>query len=184
MIKSWEVLSSSIVYQQKWMQITEETCKLPDGRILSPYMIVHVPSFCNIFMVTEAEEIVMVQQYRHAAGIITLELPGGMVDEGEDPANAAMREMREETGYSSEDVSILYSINPNPPLENNQAWFYLAKNVVQNKSTALDAFEDIELVLIPKAVFIKKLLGHEFTHGAQLGAMYAAAIKLGWFVTQ
>lgn len=184
MVKSWEILSSEIVYQKKWLQVKEERCKLPDGRILSPYIIIDVPSFCNIFIVTEQEEIVLVKQYRHAARIISLELPGGMIDNGEDPLTAVIREMREETGYTAEDVSLLYTIHPNPPLENNKAWFYLAKNAKQTQSIALDAFEDIELVLVPKKEFIQKLLNHEFTHGAQTGAMYAAAIQLGWLVAQ
>lgn len=184
MVKSWEVLSSEIVYQKKWLQVKEERCKLPDGRVLDPYIIINVPSFCNVFIVTEQDEIVLVKQYRHAAGIISLELPGGMIDNGEDPLTAIIREMREETGYTSADVSLLYTIHPNPPLENNKAWFYLAKNAKQTQSISLDAFEDIELVLIPKKDFIQKLLNHEFTHGAQTGAMYAAAIQLGWLVAQ
>lgn len=184
MVKSWEVLSSDIVYEKKWLQVKEERCKLPDGRILYPYIIVNVPSFCNVFIVTEQEEIVLVKQYRHAAGIISLEIPGGMIDDGEDPITAVIREMREETGYSSEEISLLFTINPNPPLENNRAWFYLVKNAKKTLPTSLDAFEDIELVLMPKTEFIQKLLNHEFTHGTQIGAMYAAAIHLGWLVAQ
>ena len=60
MIKKWELLSSETVYQKKWMTIREESCLLPDGRVLDPYIIIDVPHFCNVFVVTENEEIVFV----------------------------------------------------------------------------------------------------------------------------
>jgi hypothetical protein len=59
----------------------------------------------------------------------------------------------------------------------------LAKNAVQNHAVALDQYEDIELIKYTKAEFMQCLLNNEFMHGTQLGAMFAAAIKLGWLVT-
>lgn len=179
-IKAWTVQQSTIAYVKKWMKVKEEICLLPDGRILNPYIVIDVPSFCNVFMVTDNEEIVMVKQYRHAAGIISLELPGGMIESGEDPMVAAKREMEEETGYQSSQFELLYSIHPNPPLENNYAFFYLATEVKLTGNTGYDQFEDIEIILLSKEAFMEMILEKTFTHGAQVGAMYAAAIKLGW----
>jgi|LakMenEpi03Aug12_release.lakeMendotaPanAssembly.Ray.scaffolds.fasta_scaffold00409_49 ADP-ribose pyrophosphatase len=182
MIQKWEKLSSEIVYKKKWMNIKEEACKLPDGQIIDSYIIVDVPHFCNVFVVTAADEVIMVKQYRHAAGMVSIEMPGGMIDEGEDPMVAARREMQEETGYTSEEMSLLYAISTNPALESNRAWFFLAKNAVHNQATALDQYEDIELIKYTKSAFMQCLLNNEFTHGIQLGAMFAAAIELGWLV--
>ena len=182
MIRKWEQISSDIVYQKKWMKIREESCRLPDGQVLNPYIIVDVPNFCNVFVVTEMEEVIFVKQYRHAAGIISLELPGGMIDEGEDPIKSVAREMKEETGYVSEEIELLFTVYPNPPLESNIAWFYIAKNAKNIHSRSLDQFEDIEVIKISKNDFLRMLLNNEFTHGAQVGAMYAAAIKMQWLV--
>ncbi len=179
-IKPWSIHQSRIGYAKKWLGVQEEACQLPDGRIIDPYLIIKVPDFCNIFMVTPKEEIVMVKQYRHAAGIITLELPGGMIEANEDPMIAAKREMVEETGYQTDQFELLYSVHPNPPLESNYAYFYLAIAVESTGKTAYDPFEDIEIVLVPKEDFMQQLLAHSFKHGAQVGAMYAAAIQLGW----
>lgn len=184
MINKWNLLSAEIKYQKKWLTVYEQEVQLPDGRILSPYLVIHVPSFCNVFIVTEKEEVVLVKQYRQAAGIVSIELPGGMVDPGEEPMNAALREMEEETGFSTNDMELLYTIHPNPPLENNQAWFYLAKNAKQVKNIQLDPFEDIELLKFSKQQFMEMLLTHSFTHGSQIGAMYAAVCKLGWLVAE
>lgn len=183
LIKPWTVQQSTVVYTKKWMRIMEEVCQLPDGQIINPYFIIEVPDFCNVIMVTTQDEIVMVEQYRHAAGIVSLELPGGMIEPGEDPMLAAKREMEEETGYQSNHFELLYSIYPNPPLENNQAHFYLATQVTLTGNTSFDQYEDIKLVLVSKNDFINKLLQNAFTHGAQVGAMFAAAIKLGWLKT-
>ncbi|HLD52252.1 MAG TPA: NUDIX hydrolase [Sediminibacterium sp.] len=179
-IKPWTVQQSTVVYAKKWMQIKEEICQLPDGQIINPYFVIEVPDFCNVVMVTAQDEIVMVEQYRHAAGIISLELPGGMIEPGEDPMLAAKREMEEETGYQSNHFELLYSIYPNPPLENNRAHFYLATQLTLTGNTSFDQYEDIKLVLVNKHDFMNKLLQNSFTHGAQVGAMFAAAVKLGW----
>jgi ADP-ribose pyrophosphatase len=179
-IKPWLVQQSTIVYSQKWMKVKEEVCLLPDGQTINPYFVIDVPDFCNVVMVTNQDEIVMVQQYRHAAGIISLELPGGMIEPGEDPMVAAKREMEEETGYQANQFDLLYSIHPNPPLENNRAHFYLATQLTLTGKTAFDQYEDIKLVLIKKQAFLDQLLQNSFTHGAQVGAMFAAAIRLGW----
>jgi 8-oxo-dGTP pyrophosphatase MutT (NUDIX family) len=184
MTKPWELLSSEIVYEKKWLKLKEDACRLPDGRVLSPYLVVDVPGFCNVFVVTEQEEVVLVKQYRHAGGIVSVEMPGGMVDPGEDPGVTVLRELREETGYSSDQVELLYTMHPNPPLESNKAWFYLARNAKPNQTIALDPFEDIQVVLVPKAEFMRMLLNHEFTHGLQMGGMYAAAVKLGWLAPE
>jgi len=180
MPKPWKTLSTTITYRKKWLQIREEACELPDGRVLDPYIIIDIPSFCNIVIVTEKEEVVLVKQFRHAVGIPSIELPGGMIDKGEEPIVAAKREMQEETGYSSKDIELLYTVHPNPPLEHNKAWFFLARNAVQNLTTSFDPYEDIELVLYSKEQFLGMLKENGFTHGIQAGPMFAAALKLGW----
>jgi 8-oxo-dGTP pyrophosphatase MutT (NUDIX family) len=182
-IKPWMVQQSTIVYAKKWLKVKEDKCLLPDGKIIHPYFVIDVPNFCNIVMVTNQDEIVMVEQYRHAAGIVSLELPGGMVEPGEDPILAAKREMEEETGYQSNHFELLYSIHPNPPLENNRAYFYLATQLTLTGKTAFDQYEDIKLVLVKKQDFIHRLLNNSFTHGVQVGAMFAAAMRLGWLKT-
>lgn len=178
--RKWKLLDSRQVYKKKWLTVLEDRCQLPDGSVIDPYFTIRVPDFCNIIMVTPNEEVVLVRQYRHAAGIISLELPGGIIEPGEDPAVAAKREMEEETGFQTNDFQFLYKIHPNPPLESNTAHFYLAKNVVPTGTLALDPFEDIELVFLHRDAFMQKLLQHEFQHGVQLSAMYAAALQLGW----
>jgi len=121
---NWKLLASKNVYQEKWLQIKNDTCELPDGRIIDPYIVVEVPSWTNMVIITKAEKIVLVKQYRHALGKTTLELPGGILEKGELPKDSAIREMQEETGYVSNEVEFIMEISPNPALMNNTAYFF------------------------------------------------------------
>jgi 8-oxo-dGTP pyrophosphatase MutT (NUDIX family) len=90
----------------------------------------------------------MIQQYRHGSKNITLEIPGGLVDD-ESPENAALRELLEETGYQGDNVTYLGATNPNPAIFNNLCHTFLVRNVKKVSETNLDDNEDIEVTLKP-----------------------------------
>lgn len=176
----WEILSTKYVYENKWFHVKTDRCKLPDNRIIDPYFVVETPNFCNMFIVTKDEKIVMVRQYRYPINQTTYELAGGIIEKGETPETAALREMQEETGYTSNEVEYLFTAAANPALMNNIAYFFLAKNAVKIASTNFDALEDIDVIHFSKEKFIQLLNENKMQHGVQLGAMYEAMIRLGW----
>jgi len=95
-IKKWETLSSEYIYRSKWATLRKDVCEMSDGRIVEDYYVLEYPDFTNALAITEDNKVLMVQQYRQAAGIVSLEVPGGVVDAGEDPLDAIKRELLEE----------------------------------------------------------------------------------------
>ncbi len=176
----WKTLSSEYVYHDRWFKARAATCELPDGRIIEPYYVVELPDWANIIVVTKDERMVFVRQYRYAGDIITIELPGGVIDKNESPEAAVKREMTEETGYISNEIEFLYQVSPNPAINDNTAYFYLARNAVLGGVQMFDAFEDIEVVSFSKEAVIRMLGEGKFQHGVQVGAVYAALVKLKW----
>jgi 8-oxo-dGTP pyrophosphatase MutT (NUDIX family) len=147
---------------------------------MEPYYVIEVPDWTNMVIITKDERIVLVKQYRHAFGSTTLELPGGMLEDGESPMTSAIREMQEETGYVSEEVEFLMKISPNPALHNNTAYFFLAKNAEILASTNFDPYEDIIIETFSKEELKQLLKDGKLQHGVQLGAIYQAMLKLKW----
>jgi len=97
----------------------------------------------NVVAVTAEQKVVIVRQYRFGTGTITSEVPGGMVDAGESPLEAAERELREETGYTSRDWRYLGAVEPNPAFMNNLCHHYLALSAQKTGSLDLGEGEDI-----------------------------------------
>ncbi|OIQ97509.1 ADP-ribose pyrophosphatase [mine drainage metagenome] len=176
----WKVLSTKYVYENKWFHAKADSCMLPDGRIIEPYFVVELPNFCNMFIVTKEERVVMVRQYRYPIDQTTYELAGGIIEKDENPETAALREMQEETGYTSGEVEYLFTAAANPALMNNIAYFFLAKNAEKIESTNFDELEDLDVVSFSKEEFLQMLKENKFMHGVQLGAMYESMIRLGW----
>jgi ADP-ribose pyrophosphatase len=119
-----------------------------DQRSHDFYRILSV-DWAQIVPVTSVGEIVMVRQYRHGSRSTTLEIPGGLVEAGEDPAASAVRECLEETGYAASQVRSLGSINPNPALFANRLHSFVAGRAERVGEIRNEGAEETELVLVP-----------------------------------
>jgi ADP-ribose pyrophosphatase len=121
-------------------------------------------TWTQIIPITTDERVVMIRQYRHGAQRVTLEIPGGLVDPGEDPAEAAMRECLEETGYRAPHAEPLGAVNPNPALFANTLHGYFARGVTLEGAVANTGTEVTEPVLVPLRDLRAKLVSGEIDH--------------------
>ncbi|HIC34051.1 MAG TPA: NUDIX hydrolase [Pseudomonadales bacterium] len=117
-----------------------------EDRILKRLVLESV-DWINVVALTEDGRSVMVEQYRFGTGSCTLETPGGMVDAGETPLQAAQRELKEETGYSGGRWKSLGAVQPNPAIHSHLCHHFLAEGVTKNDSQDLGQGEAIAVHL-------------------------------------
>jgi 8-oxo-dGTP pyrophosphatase MutT (NUDIX family) len=142
-----------------------------DGRTHAFYRI-DAEDWVNVIPVTPEGEVVMVRQFRHGLGHVTLEIPGGIVDPGEEAEGAAARELREETGYRAGPVRFLGASNPNPALFGNRVHTYLAEGCVPEGEIQNSATEETQVVLIPRVEIPARLRAGEIDHALVIAALH------------
>ncbi|MDH6056532.1 NUDIX hydrolase [Umezakia ovalisporum] len=172
-IKKWNILKSEIVLEHPWCQVRRDEIELPNGKIVDDFFVVVRPEIALILPITNDEEIVFVRQYRHGVGEILLELPAGGFDPGkEDAAVAAVRELKEETGYLAEKVTKLATLYDNPVKDTNKIHLFLAENVAKYGEQTLDVTEDIEIVLVPVESVLNKINQGEIAVAGTIAALF------------
>ncbi|MFT5291867.1 MAG: ADP-ribose pyrophosphatase [Planctomycetota bacterium] len=133
--------------------------------------VLEMPSWVNVVALTPARELVVVQQFRFGTQSVTTEIPGGVVDPGEEPLAAAKRELREETGYSSTRWSLLGAVEPNPAFQDNLCYHYLAEDVMHTHSLELDPGEDIVVGVLGLEVVRARVQSGSIRHSLVLSAL-------------
>ncbi|GAB3925174.1 NUDIX hydrolase [Mucilaginibacter myungsuensis] len=175
----WKLLHSEYIHKGPWATLRTDRCEMPDGRIMPDYYVLEYPNWVNGVAITEDGKILMVRQYRHAAGIVSLEIPGGVIDGDEAPIDAMRRELLEETGYLFEDIELTATIYPNPATATNQTFCYLAKGGKKVQAQDLDEHEEIIVEQYTIAEIKQLLADNKIPQALHCTALFYGLSKLG-----
>lgn len=166
---SWEVLESEYLYKRPWLTAKREHVKLPTGAEIKDFYVLEYPDFCNVIAITQEGKFLLERQYRHAQHYTGYEIPAGCVEVGEDPMEAAKRELYEETGFGGGEWSHFMTISPNAGACTNYSHTYLAVGVEQLSNQHLEESEDIKIILMESEEVFRMLKNDEF-HQAMMAA--------------
>ena len=166
-IKPWKILGSKYLHPRFRL----DTCELPNGNLLEA-TIFEFRSWANILAITKNRQVVLIKQYRHGVQDVLWEIPGGVVEDSENPLEGVKRELLEETGYTTSHIIQVGKLYPNPALQTNTMYCFLALDVEKVNEQNLDDGEDIEVHLVPLDELIAMTKRGEFPHALQVAALF------------
>ena len=140
--KAWIHEEPENLHDCRVFRLARAPARSPHSGESHTFYRIDADDWVNVVPVTRAGEIVMVRQYRHGARAVTLEIPGGMVDPGETPAEAAARELLEETGYAGASLEPLGAVNPNPAVFGNRCHTFVMRLLLKASTNSLRTLPD------------------------------------------
>ncbi len=179
-IKPWICNGSTTIIKDRWINLHADDCTLPNGTPISPFYVNTLPDFVVAVAVTESGDFIFVRQYRHGTRQILLELPAGCLEPtDESAASGAVRELLEETGYVGDTPVFLCKVAPNATSLSNFAHCYLITGCKKVREQALDASEDLEVVILSAGELRMLLDEGDIIQAVHVAALYYAEQKLG-----
>jgi ADP-ribose pyrophosphatase len=174
-IPKWTTSASRVVAENPFLSLEERTRQEEGTGKNGDFFIVHAPNWANIIALTENDDVVLVEQFRQGSDRIELEIPGGIINSDEAPADSIVRELVEETGYqptNNSSFKLLGEVLPNPAFIQNTCYTYLLTNVRLTGTTQFDEHENIRVRLVPLKEIDSLIRDGQIQHALVIAAFY------------
>jgi len=155
------------------MSLFDIECRSPEGKIRT-FSVIECPDWVNVIPVLEGPEgrqFLMVHQWRYGSAELSVEFPGGILEEGETPEEGAGRELQEETAFMAGSLIKLGSVRPNPAIMSNTVHFYLAENLIPLSGQNLDEDEFVDVLRINEKEVIANMGKPPYIHSLSAAAL-------------
>lgn len=175
-IDRWRRLGARTLHDCRVFRLHEVDFERNGIKHPDPFYVVDSPDWINVIPLTAGGRVLMIRQFRFGTGAETLEIPGGMCDPGEDPAQAARRELLEETGYSAASVIPLGSVHPNPAIQSNRCHSFLADGLNRVSDPDPDPNESFEQLQVPLSDVPGLIASGRITHSLVVAAFHLLSL--------
>jgi 8-oxo-dGTP pyrophosphatase MutT (NUDIX family) len=176
----WTEVDRKEVYRCRVFSVRDTKSRAPDGENRT-FTVLDAPDWAIVIPVaheSDGDRFLMVRQWRHGADELSLEFPGGVLEDGEDGDEAAGRELEEETGWTATSMRKLGTFNPNPAIMSNTVHIFLADGLYRKGKQKLDADEYVDAELIKVAEVIEGMGRPPYVHALMASAL-ALYLRLG-----
>jgi ADP-ribose pyrophosphatase len=175
MLQRWKLLGSEIGYSHPHLKVRLDHVVLPDGAEIPDYAVWLSPDVAQVVPLRHDGRVALARMYKHGAGDFVTEFPGGFINDGEDPAAAALRELNEETGLAAARLEPLATVRHHPTKESGSTFLFLAHDVTASDSYAPpDDTEEIEILWAPLDDLPDMISSGEITQTGTVAATFLA----------
>lgn len=145
----WQKLREEPYAKTRIFDVVRAFFRHPRREKEQDFFVINAPDWVNVVALTTDGQLVLVRQFRYGIDEFSLEIPGGVIDAGEDPIVAGVRELREETGFIGRHARLLGSIHPNPAMQSNRCHLVLVEDAQRSAELDWDPDEEMEIVTMP-----------------------------------
>jgi len=169
---AWQLVDSREDKRYGLFSVDINRSKSPRTGGIHEFQVLNSPDWVAVIALTAQNEVVMVRQFRHGTGELSLEPPGGLAKDGQSPEQSGREELEEETGYQAIQFELLGWMHPMPAIFSNRFYVYLARDARPTGRLNPDETEEIETVLVPVSKIREYIRSGKITCSVMIAGLY------------